>query len=127
MSRLLLRLSLLFLLTVLTISSCLSPSDEENRDEEDVGDRQVPGVTPEQMTQMLQTLLAPLTAAASLLPLGRQLPAHEGGDRDAHQAAEGHERNGIGEEAEVTRNEVASRSGDEQEGKSFFSWIVLIM
>ena len=118
MSRLLLRLSLLFLLTVLAlgpdISSCLSPSDEK-----DVGDRQVPGVTPEQMTQMLQTLLAPLTAASSLLPLGRHLPAHEGGDRDAHQAAEGHERHGISEEAEVTRNEVAARNGDEHEGKIF--------
>ena len=40
--------------------------------------------------------MAPLATAASLLPLGRQLPAHENGDRDDHQAAEGHVRHDIG-------------------------------
>ena len=100
MSRLLLRFSLLFLLALLTfgpeISSCLSSSKFERRDEdlrygdegdqgddrgEDVEDRQLPG-TPPELTQMFQKLLAPLMNAASLLPLGRQLPHHDGGDRN---------------------------------------------
>ena len=40
-------------------------------------DRQLPGIPPE-ITQMFAKLMAPLTKAASLLPLGRQLPALPG-------------------------------------------------
>ena len=51
-------------------------------------DRQIPGISPD----MLQKLMAPLTGAAGLLPLGRHEPSHEHSDRGDHHAAEGHER-----------------------------------
>ena len=51
---------------------------------------------------MLQKLMAPLTGAAGLLPLGRQLPAHEHSDRGDHHAAEGHERQ-LPDPAEISK------------------------
>ena len=75
-------------------------------------DRQLPGIPPE-LAQMFGKLMAPLATAASLLPLGRQLPAHENGDRYDHQAAEGHARHDIGEVADATRNEEETRVGEQ--------------
>ena len=65
---------------------------------------------------MFQKLLAPLTNAASLLPLGRQLPHHENGDRDDHHAPEGRERHDVGEVAGNARMEEETRVGDQHQG-----------
>ena len=51
---------------------------------------------------MLQKLMAPLTGAASLLPLGRHEPAREHSDRSDHHAAEVHERQ-LPDPAEISK------------------------
>ena len=129
MSRLLLRFSLLLLLTLLTlgpeISSCLSSSKFERKDEDlrygdegdrddrgkDVEDRQLPGIPPEVNQVFWKMLMSPLTIAASLLPV------HDGGDRNDHQADEGHVRHDIGKVADATRNQDVVRIEKQPQGE----------
>ena len=82
-------------------------------------DRQLPGIPPE-LTQMFAKLMAPLTNAASLLPLGRNLPADENPERDDEdRGVEGHdERHGDSSEAaENTRTEEETRFGIKPQGE----------
>ena len=129
MSRLLLRVSLLLLFTLLTlgpeISSCLSSSKFERNDEDlrygdegdrddrgkDAEDRQLPGIPPEVNQVFWKMLMSPLTIAASLLPV------HNGGDRNDHQADEGHVRHDIGKVADATRNQDVARIEKQPQGE----------